>query len=111
MHKLHSVHTAHTRLSSRNIMVNTSDYSVQISDYGLSSMVKYARDHGKYYQLSSWSAVEMWSSPTDDFASKQEVDVFSFGMLLWEIETEQVPFEGKNLDEVKRMLVKERLRP
>lgn len=58
-----------------------------------------------------WSAVEIWENYNKDYAQSYETDVYSFGMLLWEIETECIPFEGVTKDEVKDMIVKQRLRP
>ena len=68
-------------------------------------------DYNKYVSCSQWSAVEVWQDYNRDFAQNYEVDVYSLGMLLWEIETECVPFEGVALDEVRDMILKQRLRP
>jgi serine/threonine protein kinase len=42
---------------------------------------------------------------------QRSIDVYSFGIILWEIETEQVPFEGMNELEVKNIVIDQSLRP
>jgi len=39
------------------------------------------------------------------------VDVYSFGLILWEIETCSIPFKEMNDREIKEILVKQKLRP
>lgn len=53
----------------------------------------------------------MWGDPNKDHSDSKVVDVFSFGMILWELETEEVPFEGLSVDEIRKKIVREKLRP
>ena len=113
MHALQSVHQppAHTHLSSKNVMLNPSDLEIFISDYNLKSMKKFCKLFTKYQNITQWTAVEIWNDPKQDFWEVSEVDVFSFGIILWELETGEIPFEGLELNVIKSKLVDERVRP
>eukprot|EP00347_Sterkiella_histriomuscorum_P018444 403345487 len=41
----------------------------------------------------------------------RSIDVYSFGVILWELETQLVPFEGMEISEVKNLVVDQSLRP
>ena len=73
--------------------------------------------------ISNWSAPEIWEShykpknegggddeyefdnhlkydPKITFFNRPSVDIYSFGFLLWELETAQMPFETETKNEV-----------
>jgi serine/threonine protein kinase len=64
----------------------------------------------KYQNLTAWSAPEQWNSDGSKFDSPQ-VDSYSYGMLMWELETGKVPFEELTTEELKMKLLTERARP
>lgn len=110
---LHENHTppAHTHLSSKNIMLNPSDLHIHISDYNLKSLKKFAKVCSKYENTNAWSATEIWADPNNEFHDMPSVDAFSYGMLLWEIETGKIPFEGLSNKDLRNKLVEEKMRP
>ncbi len=89
-------------------MLNPSDLHIQIADYSLRSLTKFAKLFRKYHNLNAWTAPELWNDQSIDNTS---VDVYSFGIILWEIETGKVPFEDLLEKQIKSKLLAERVRP
>jgi serine/threonine protein kinase len=71
----------------------------------------HAKQVCNFNQLNSCSAIEIWSDPNRDWWNRTEVDIYSFGMILWELETGEVPFDGLSSEEVRTKLLHEQLRP
>ena len=69
MNQLHSMHKppAHTHLSSKNILLNPSDFHIYISDYGLKSLNKFCKLFLKYQNHNQWSPPEVWGDAQADF--------------------------------------------
>jgi hypothetical protein len=97
---------------------------VYIADYNMKFMKKYCKNFLGYDNLTQYSATELWQQkyPTrsnkGDRASldpyeNPEVDVYSFGILLHEIETCKIPFADcyENHRELRNKLLKDKLRP
>jgi serine/threonine protein kinase len=90
-------------------MINTIDMSVQLADYGLKSLKKYCKLFEQYNSLNSYSAPETWTN--QKLEETVTADIYSFGMILWELETGNQPFTGKTKQEISHMLVDQQLRP
>lgn len=121
---------AHSHLTSKNIFVNLSDMHVLIGDFGLFALKKFCKIFHGYNMVNNWSAPEIWEShympkQNDDedmepnpkydqqasFFNRPSVDIYSYGFLLWELETNQIPFEQESMDEVYNLLVGAKVRP
>mmetsp|Transcript_116734 Transcript_116734/g.162059 ORF Transcript_116734/g.162059 Transcript_116734/m.162059 type:complete len:81 (+) Transcript_116734:1270-1512(+) len=59
----------------------------------------------------NWSPKEILADPKTDFMDQPSIDVYSYGMLLWELETSKIPFEGLDQRALKTKLVDEKVRP
>jgi len=77
----------------------------------MSALEQYCKRYNKYDSTCQWSAVEVLSDPGKDYTNSKSVDVFSFGMILWEIETGETPFEGLSMDDIRHKVVRQKLRP
>lgn len=92
---------AHGNLNSHNLMLDddfTSDpfvpFKLYLTDIELHDFQKYANLFGSYRCASVWSAPEVLKQPRKKLDPTTEMDVYSFGMLMWEVFHDCVPFDG-----------------
>ena len=91
MHYLHTLDppVIHRDLKSLNVLL-TADYTAKVCDFGLSKVVAKHRLHTSGVGTPQWSAPEVMSGPNYD----TKADVYSFGVLLWELTHKEVPYTG-----------------
>lgn len=90
---IHEKGEFHGHLSSRNILLN--DFSnPKIADLGLKKLKMYASKDFGYNNNSSWTSPEILAEgiPVVINPSCQD-DVFSFGIIIWEVLTGEIPSE------------------
>ena len=92
MHRLHKIRVIHRDLKSLNVLLD-SDCLPKVCDFGLSRCV----DNKDTYLTMDigtphWMAPELFEK--HDYTNK--VDVYAYGMLLWEMVSGSSPFKGKN---------------
>ncbi|KAH0791766.1 TKL family protein kinase [Histomonas meleagridis] len=104
---LHQKGIMHRNLKSSNVLLNR-NYVPMIGDFGLS------RDESDEAQFMTkevgsphWMAPELFVGGKYD----NKVDVYSFGILLWEMLTETTPFHGLSGLEIGAAVTKQNLRP
>ena len=107
----------HGHLSSRNLFIekvvknNEIKHKIKIGDLGDLSIRQSAKIFLDYDIRNTWSSPEVMSDPNLVFTSrKQSMDIYSFGMLLWEVFARMVPFDD-NIDGAKVFIVEKNFRP
>uniref|UniRef100_A0A674MCA9 Protein kinase domain-containing protein n=1 Tax=Takifugu rubripes TaxID=31033 RepID=A0A674MCA9_TAKRU len=91
MHYLHSeapVKVIHRDLKSRNVVV-TADKVLKICDFGASKFLTHTT-HMSLVGTFPWMAPEVIQS----LPVSETCDTFSFGVVLWEMLTSEIPFKG-----------------
>ena len=107
MHRLHKIRVIHRDLKSLNVLLDDTCLP-KICDFGLSRYIDnpdtlLTGDIGTPH----WMAPEIFSSR--DYTNK--VDVYSYGILLWELLTGTYPFKGLNSVQIAYAVCKEQARP
>lgn len=88
----------HRDLKSLNILVDE-NFHVRLTDFGL-SQDKTTKMNTRVGTL-NWVAPEVLEG---DVAYDEKADIYSFGMILWELLTGRTPYEGKSQLQVIRMI-------
>ncbi|KDQ51594.1 hypothetical protein JAAARDRAFT_505545 [Jaapia argillacea MUCL 33604] len=104
---LHGEDIIHGDLCGRNILIDD-EYHVQLCDFGLVSL--FADPTSKLYLPNSrraggtmaWMAPELFRStptvgsnlPTDVASPSKPTDIYAFGVVVWELYSGKVPFDG-----------------
>ncbi|PKA49883.1 Serine/threonine-protein kinase HT1 [Apostasia shenzhenica] len=89
MEYLHSQGVIHRDLKSDNLLLND-EMRVKVADFGTSCLETQLRAAKGNMGTYRWMAPEMIKEKT----YTRKVDVYSFGIVLWELTTALVPFQG-----------------
>jgi hypothetical protein len=108
---LHALGRTHGHLSSHNILL-TPSRAAYVSEVGLIKFKKYAALVSNYTCKTAWTSPELLqekgATPTKAQGSD---DVYSFGIVLWELLTRQEPFPGNTRAQLLTQIVENGLRP
>jgi len=112
MYFLHSSGIVHRDLKSMNLLLD-SKWNVKVSDFGLTQfkeqLKKEGEDGGDRPASIQWTAPEVLNeSPNINF---EAADVYSFGIILWEVLTRMEPFTGMTPAAVAVAVLRDNLRP
>jgi serine/threonine protein kinase len=111
MEELHQLGVYHGHLTSHNVLMDE-EFNAYVGDVGLHKAKKYAGLMFGYSNKSSWSSPEQLNersltatriSPSDD--------VYSFGLVLWELMAGQPPFAELNKRQLVQQVIKDEVRP
>jgi hypothetical protein len=108
MRYLHESGIVHRDLKSANLLV-TEDFAIKISDFGLSRTKRGTTVINSMHIAGSpgWMAPEVMKDMRVDF----KCDVYSFGVIMWELLTHQIPWDSLSLVQVYHHVVVKKHRP
>ncbi|XP_044505908.1 uncharacterized protein LOC123225758 [Mangifera indica] len=112
MEYLHSKNIVHFDLKCDNLLVNLKDPSrpiCKVGDFGLSKIKRNTLVSGGVRGTLPWMAPELLSGSSSKVSGK--VDVFSFGIVLWEILTGEEPYANMHYGAIIGRIVNNTLRP
>lgn len=107
----------HCHLSSRNIFIepvvvdHKIEYKVKLGDLGELSIRQSATVFLGHDIRNTWSSPEVLNDPNLIFQAKRiSLDIYSFGMLLWELFSNTIPF-ADNIEAAKTFVADKNFRP
>ncbi|XP_052183976.1 uncharacterized protein LOC127796001 [Diospyros lotus] len=112
MEYLHGKNIVHFDLKSHNLLVNMRDPQrpvCKIGDFGLSKIKQRTMVSGGLRGTIPWMAPELFDS--DKNMVTEKVDVYSFGIVMWELLTGEEPYGNKRPEEILAGIIKGDLRP
>ncbi|KAL6647639.1 hypothetical protein ACP70R_015076 [Stipagrostis hirtigluma subsp. patula] len=112
MEYLHSKDIVHFDLKCDNLLVNVKDPSrpiCKVADFGLSKMKQATMVSGGMRGTLPWMAPELLTMSGTKVSEK--VDVYSFGIVMWEILTGEDPYDGMHYGGVIGGILSNTLRP
>ena len=113
---LHKNNIIHCHLNSRNILLDEGLKPI-IVDFGFRNLYELANLFNKYINKNGYSSPEILAAsgkffkiPENINDNLKKIDIYSYGMILWEIITNTVPFDVK-LADIKKYVLEEKVRP
>ncbi|XP_050514638.1 mitogen-activated protein kinase kinase kinase 13-A isoform X3 [Diabrotica virgifera virgifera] len=91
MHYLHSHKIIHRDLKSPNVLIGEGEV-IKISDFGTSRTWNGVSEKMTFAGTVAWMAPEA----IQELACSEKVDIWSYGVVLWELITCEVPYDGMN---------------
>ncbi|XP_043703645.1 serine/threonine/tyrosine-protein kinase HT1-like [Telopea speciosissima] len=106
MHYLHSQGILHRDLKSENLLLGE-DMCVKVADFGISCLESQCLSGKGFISTYRWMAPEM----IKEKHHTRKVDVYSFGIVLWELLTALIPFEGMTPEQAAFAVSQKNARP
>lgn len=107
MQYLHQCQIVHRDLKSLNVLLDSNN-NIRICDFGFS---RHASDSSLMTQnigTPHWMAPELLSTSTN-YTSK--IDVYAYGIVLWELATDNVPYQGMDSRQIISQVLNNDIRP
>ncbi|CAD8155868.1 unnamed protein product [Paramecium pentaurelia] len=102
---LHKQGLCHGSLTTENVMIK-SNGRVKIIDFGLFGIKKYQSLLQSYTNKTGFTAPELIMQRGQIVSGSQEGDIYSVGMIMYEMFEKKVPFEGLQLQNIQECLNK-----
>lgn len=103
---------SHGHLTTNNILISQDMQEIKIIDFGFFYLKKYCGLLSGYQNKSQYTSPEQLEEKGSVVLTANEKgDIYSFGFIMWEIMTDQIPFEGVSLQDIKRYVVIGKNRP
>ena len=95
LYQLHSVKIIHRDLKGENILLDTLNHT-KVADFGLSIVKSNSASHSKKGTGRGGAGTIPWMAPElhEDQPNSKETDVYSLGVVLWEIVSRKMPYAG-----------------
>lgn len=100
---LHSRSIVHCDLKSSNILIDD-NWKIKISDFGLSQFIRDNEYNRGKIGTPHWMAPEILKGGNYEYSS----DIYSFGMILWEILKNEIPYYGLNPYQIYNLVVQDK---
>ncbi|CAD8204671.1 unnamed protein product [Paramecium octaurelia] len=109
---LHDQNVVHGHLNSSNVLFNDK-FKLKIVDYGLRAIKKYASLVNGYVNKNGYIAPECLSDKGSvvSHSAIKESDIYSFGMILYQLFTETIPFFNMPQKEIIQLVQEQQSRP
>ncbi|KAL5975275.1 hypothetical protein ACLOJK_031954 [Asimina triloba] len=114
MEYLHEKNVAHFDLKSHNFLVNMRDPLrpvCKIGDLGLSKVKQRTLVSGGVRGTIPWMAPELLTADKSTMVTEKVVDVFSFGIVMWELLTGEEPYADMRSEGIIAGIIEGSLRP
>ena len=95
VYQLHAVKIVHRDLKGENILLDRQGHA-KVADFGLSIVKSNSASHSKKGGGRGGAGTLPWMAPElhDDQSNSRETDVYSLGVVLWEIVSRKMPYAG-----------------
>ena len=111
MDLIHKTNKAHGHLSSFNVLLLNNSEPF-LADLGLEHLKKFCGLVNGYTNKSAWSSPELLKDRSNVVTKPvPEDDIYSFGIILWELMFDVEPFPGYSLEKLREMVVEQGYRP
>ncbi|KRT86350.1 protein kinase, partial [Oryctes borbonicus] len=106
MHYLHAHKIIHRDLKSPNVLIGK-DELIKISDFGTS------RTWNEVSTKMSFGGTVAWMAPEaiKEYPCSEKIDIWSFGVVLWELLTCEIPYKDMEMTAIMYMVGMGKLRP
>lgn len=110
LEEMYTQERQHGHLSSHNVLM--SPEGAQVTDIGLHKLKKFAGVVISYSNKGAWTSPEQLQQRGKTVAKIRESDdVYSFGVIMWEVCTGEQPFVGVGVEKLRELVAVQNLRP
>jgi serine/threonine protein kinase len=104
---IHQTGIVHRDLKSHNILVDA-NWNIKLCDFGLAKLKdELSWGSGQFSGTPAYMAPELFERKGYD----EKIDVFSFGTLMWEILARKIPFDGFEVQDIRRFILSDETLP